>query len=125
LAGSTLTDPGGDSTNIAANESWPSALLPQSSGMELEQGLSGDRISITFYIYEWDKWRKVNAVPINPSKPLSLKKAVRDYKRQGMFVYDMKMQITSVSSSFQIATVDGVNTLLLILKKIKEKMDPR
>jgi hypothetical protein len=39
---------------LAGSKSRPSAISPRSGGMEGEQGPSGDRISITFYIYERD-----------------------------------------------------------------------
>jgi len=75
-ARSTLTDPGGDGANVAANEPWPSVLSLPSLETELRQASSDGSIPLTFYIYERDQWKVANVLSVDPSEPSSLEKTV-------------------------------------------------
>ncbi|KAH8430537.1 uncharacterized protein LDX57_008201 [Aspergillus melleus] len=96
-------------------------------GVEAEAGQPpGDgRVNITFYLYENEQWTIVNVVRVNPSQPSELVRTVREYKRHGMILHDMKMRTVSISSSFTAATADGANVLLLIPRKTKQRMGRR
>lgn len=121
LGRGTLTDPGGNSSNVAADQ--PAAWTLTLTGDEPQQAPSDGSIAITFYIYERDQWKVAHVSTVDPSEPSSLEQMVWRYKKQNMFVYNMKMQTVSVASSFLAATADGANALLLIPREIKEQMD--
>lgn len=123
LARGTPTDPGGNSSNVAAGEPWPPGLSLPSAGTESQQAPNDGTIAITFYIYERDQWQVAHVLAVDPSEPSALQRTVWRYKRQGMFLYNMKMQTVAVSSSFRAATAAGANALLLIPREIKEQMD--
>ena len=125
LAQSTLTDPDRDSTNVAANQPWPSEFSHPLVEIEPGQSSNDIMIPITFYIYERSEWKVASVLSVDPSDPSSLERMVRGYKRQEMFVYDKDMQTVSVSSSFQAATADWANALLLIPRTTREQMDKR
>ncbi|KAK2804722.1 hypothetical protein FQN50_006460 [Emmonsiellopsis sp. PD_5] len=123
LAESSLTDPGRDCTNVTDREAWlPTIPLP-SIETEPEPACNNGKVTITLHIYKQKQWRVADILSINPSRKDALEKIVWGYKQWGMFVYDMCMQLVSVSSSFQAATLDGANVLLLITKEAKMQMD--
>jgi hypothetical protein len=125
LTRSTLTDPGGDSTTVAADGPWPSQLSAPSIRTEKGQASGDGTIPITFLIYERDGWKPDKVLQVNPSDPTSLERAVWGYKRRDFFVYDVKMRTVSVPSSFRAATADGTNALLLISRNTRQQMDVR
>ncbi|OJD24741.1 hypothetical protein ACJ73_03896 [Blastomyces percursus] len=121
---STLTDPGGDPTNVADSEPWPPAVPLPSIRANPEPVSSDGKVSITFHIYERSQWRVADVLSVDPSAPSGLQTTVWRYKRREIFVYDMRLRMVSVSSSFRAATSDGANVLLLNPKEAKAQMDP-
>lgn len=85
-------------------------------------GFSGYKISITFYLYEHDEWKVANVLRIDPSRPAELVREARRYTQKGMILLDMKMKTVGVRSSFQAATAEGTNTLLLVSRETKRQM---
>lgn len=67
----------------------------------------------------------VNVVLVNPSQHSELIKTVREYKRGGMILHDMKMYTVSISSSFAAATANCAIALLLIPWKTEQQMGGR
>ncbi|QSS65720.1 hypothetical protein I7I51_06568 [Histoplasma capsulatum] len=119
----SLTDPGGNRTNIADWEPWlPTVPLP-TIGTEPERASSDGKVSITFHVYERNRWRVADVLTVHPSEPSVLERTVWGYKRRRMVVYDMHMRAVSVSSSFRAATSDGAHALLLIPRETKAQMD--
>ncbi|PGG99690.1 hypothetical protein AJ80_09304 [Polytolypa hystricis UAMH7299] len=122
LTRSTLTDPG--STGVAADETLRSQLSVPSIEPERAQASRDGMISITMYFYERDRWKVDKVLSVNPSDPSSLERTVWGYRRRNILVYDAKMRTVGVPSSFQAATADGTNMLLLIPRQVKEQIDP-
>ncbi|OAT09418.1 hypothetical protein BDBG_05204 [Blastomyces gilchristii SLH14081] len=124
LAASSLTDPGGDSTNVADREAWPPTIPLPSIETEPEPARNDGKITITLHVYERKQWRVADVLSIDPSRKDALERIVWGYKRRGMFLYyDMRMRSVSVSSNFRAAMSDGANVLLLIPKEAKAQMD--
>ncbi|QSS66003.1 hypothetical protein I7I51_06854 [Histoplasma capsulatum] len=123
LDGLSLTDPGGDRTNVADREPWPPTVPLPTIGTEPERASSDGKVSITFHVYERNRWRVADVLTVHPSEPSVLERTVWGYKRRRMVVYDMHMRAVSVSSSFRAATSDGANALLLIPRETKAQMD--